>query len=155
MFPSRNPFQPITSAVVLRLLLLLASGLVLTTFFLPWLQMEVVPVEGRHLPQLAAEYYGKGHVMVWMTYLIYLLPAYLLLLIWRLVYNLTPGSKWLAAISMAIALLIGGVLLYFDITDAMNLTIRYGYWVLLAGVAAITVLVWQWPSPTSENAAVS
>ena len=154
MKPVHHPFESWSVSAWPRLVVLLGAALVLGSFFMPWLQMEVVPVEGRFLPELAAEYYGKGHLMVMLSYLIFVVPLYALFVVWRMVYNLSPGSGYFLIPIGLITMIIGAVLVYFDGTDTMNIHIRFGYFFLLAGVTVVSVLVWNWQRFTSGNAAV-
>lgn len=115
---------------------------VAVSLFLPWLRMEVVPVQGRHLPELAAEQYGRGHWLYRASYAIFLLPAIAIWLFWRVL--VFPHRRLQAApvvLMLLVAIGYSAMLLSLVSSPAYNLYILYGLWVMDGAVAGI-VLIW-------------
>lgn len=121
---------------------LLLSVVVFGSVFFPWLRMEMVPVKGIHLPELAKENYGPDHWLVLVTYLVILLPAISALIFWQLiVLGKLKVSWWLL---VPLALLGTGIsvfILVYQFDDSMNIRMELGAW--FGWMACLGLLVWQ------------
>lgn len=112
------------------------------SLFLPWLRMEVVPVAGRHLPELAAEQYGRAHWLYRASYAIFLLPALAIWLFWRtLVFPQSRLQTVPLVIMMLIAIGYTVMLLSLANSPTYNLYILYGLWVMDGAVVG-KVVIW-------------
>lgn len=108
------------------------SALVVLSFFLPWMQMEIVPVKGINLNELAIENYGREHFMAKMIYGLYLMPILALYILNARIFSI----KWFIipakAIMLALSLVAFYLILQFHLDEAYNIWMREGVIVCLA-----------------------
>jgi hypothetical protein len=95
-------------------------------FFQPWIQLEMVPVTGHHLDQLAIEQYGEDHVMAKIIYALYALPVLAVILItsWAFGYR-----KLLLPTKLLMLVLAGAaffIIWQFHSSEDYNIRMRYG-----------------------------
>ena len=103
--------------------------------------MEVVPVAGRHLPELAAEQYGRAHWLYRASYAIFLLPALAIWLFWRaLVFRHNRLQTAPVVLMLLVAIGYTAMLLSLANSPTYNLYILYGLWLMDVAVAGIVVL---------------
>lgn len=123
------------------LLLLLVGG-----YFLPWIQLEVVPVWGVYLPALAAEQFGSGHLMHLLSFAYLLTPMWAIARFWRV----GLGGSWPKQTELYLAvvwlLLTGGYLAYLAADSILTLRLLPGFYVSIgAGLIACGYGLWIRP----------
>jgi hypothetical protein len=118
---NRSPRDTIALLVDIAL-----CGLVIFSFFRPWIQLEMVPVNGQHLNELTIEQYGPDHFMARLIYALYALPVLAIVVISASIFRVTR-FVWAAKLLM---LLLSGVAFYmilaFHRSDEYNIWMRYG-----------------------------
>lgn len=135
------PFNKTKADSLLSFWLFLALCILTTvSFFLPWIQLEVVPVQGRYLPELAYEQYGSGHLLYYLSFLYFGLPLWAIFSFWRLLIAEGWPTRWEIVALVFWLLTCGGFLLYTDLTSVLTLQLREGYYIAVADAALLTVL---------------
>lgn len=132
-----------------KAILALSSLLLIGSYFFPWVQLEVVPVQGRFLPELVAEQFGKGSVWHLSSYLLYGLAVWSVIVFWRVVFHYSIRWSvwdWLVAVIGAIT---WAMLFYYALFSALTFQLKWG--VVLAMGAWLTALLCK--RFTSETAA--
>lgn len=135
------------------------STLMILSFFMPWMQLEMVPIRGINLNEIALENYGAQHFMSKLIYVLYLVPVLAILVISGTLFGYTR-YLWIAKLLMMV--LIGVtffVLLQFHRSPEYNIWMRYGVKVA-AGCGLLLTLVeiirgrGRFPSPSGEGSGV-
>jgi hypothetical protein len=100
--------------------------IIVFSFFMPWMQLEMVPIKGIHLNEIALENYGAGHIMAKLIYALYLLPVLAILVISATLFGFRR-YLWIAKVLM---LILAGVTFYmilqFHRSPDYNIWMRYG-----------------------------
>lgn len=99
---------------------------IVLVFFLPWLQMEIVPVDGYILPELAKEKYGRDSVMAILIYVLYALPVSAIVAAWSLIFDYKFKLRLVFSLQVAIAAITVAMLFQFHFDEVMNIRIREG-----------------------------
>lgn len=126
------------SASQLRVGQVLLALLLVVSYWWPWVQLEIVPVEGWYLPELAREKYGHAHWLYYLSFAFWLLPLWGLAILWNNLLGRPLRLRWVHWPVMVI--LLSGMLFlgYQVLFSALNLSLREGFWVAhVAGWALV------------------
>lgn len=109
-----------------KVLLGLSTVLLVGAFFFPWVQLEVVPVQGRFLPELVAEQFGKGSVWHLSSYLLYGLAVWAVIVFWRVVFRYSIRWCFWDLLIAGIGVLTWTSLSYYALFSALTFQLKWG-----------------------------
>lgn len=130
----------LNQSLIIRLLTVIGSIMIVAGFFLPWLQMEFATGSGVHMKSIGAEYYGAGSWIVYLLYIIYILPIGALYVFWAAIFDLRIGVRAVKITLLVIGLPLFLFLLSFQLSGEMNIHVREGIILCLMGMI---LLFWE------------
>ena len=122
----------ILSSRGLRLLDVVLGALIVFSFFLPWMQMEIVPVKGINLNELAIENYGRKHFMAKVIYGLYLIPILALYILNARIFSIRQFAIPAKVAVLVLSVVAFYMILQFHLDEEYNIWMREGAIICLA-----------------------
>lgn len=132
----------------IKAILILFHLAMVCLFFIPWLQMEIVPVKGFSMPELAREYYGKNSVMEKVIYILFFIPFSSIFIAWALLFGIKIRLAWILVTNVLVSGVCTALLLNFHFSRQMNILIREGILAIFILSVASFFLYWFWKHKT-------